>query len=194
MEKQMWLLQTGSWKHNIDETKEVEGFSHFVFLHYMGAAEYEMKNCYLDGKNGLYNPLYLSLKRMYEQKDSFDYFKMVKRKDALGRQMYIYCRKEDEEWAKEAVREQIKKEWVKRPALLGAYLKKTQEELENANPRFIREFWWDIENDVLIFFGDDKIEKINFVINTLYEKNKPQKVTLKDKIKSFFNKKAATVG
>lgn len=181
----MWLLQTGTWKTNVEENEEIIGFSHFVNLHYMGAAEYEIKShC-----GEMVNPLALSLERIYMNKNDFDFFPMLKRKDALGRQMYVYCRKEQAEEIKKLIREQIKHEYVKRPALLGLYLNKSAEQLEDVTNVRLREFWWDIENDAVIFFGENRKEQIQLVVDTLYEKNKPaEKPSFLKKVRNLFKK------
>lgn len=199
--KRMWLVQTGRFKRDeeIDNAKEVIGFSHIVDLKYMGAAEFEMTFAWVNGKQELVNPLALSVKRFVKNRENYKYVKITKRKDAFGNQMYIYCKEEDETEAVAAARELAKGEPCKRYAGLDTYLKSSKESLEDdlSKPGHLgrkMNFWWDIENDILIFFGEDKFEKIDGVLDILHEKWKeelfpPVKVSVIDRIKMIFSRK-----
>lgn len=150
--KEPWLVQTGKFNKNINSPKSIDDL---IELKYMGAAEFEMELTYENGKSELKNPLFLSIKRMARFQKEYEFVKMLKRKDSLGNQMYIYCKKEDVEECKEYVRKMVEKESCKRATLLPKYYNLSRSDV--ASGKYIN-FWWDIKNDFFIFFGDDKIE------------------------------------
>lgn len=160
--KEPWLVQTGKFKRNVESPKTIDDL---VELKYMGAAEFEVELVYENGKNELKNPLFLSIKRMARFQKEYEFVKMLKRKDSLGNQMYIYCKKEDIEECKEYVRKMVEKESCKRATLLPKYYNLSRSDV--ASGKYIN-FWWDIKNDFFIFFGDDKIEMLKNMF-TQYE-------------------------
>ena len=189
--KDMWLVQSG---HFINNDKEKKSFDDYIWLDYMGAAEFEIENVYINGKYESKNPLCLSLKRIIKDRENYQWVKMLKRKDGLGNQMYIYCKSEDIEEAKVAVRGLINGKETKRPCGLWGYIRLSGEKIEEKGDR-IKNFWWDIKNDIFIVFGEDKVELINEALDKNYEKWKdelfptPKKISFIDKIKAIFCKK-----
>lgn len=191
-EKRIWLLQKGTW--NKDVNKEDASFDDLIDFKYMRASEYELAETYENGKIKFVNPLYLSLRRMVKEKENFEYIKMLKRKDSLGNQMYIFCRTEDQDELKELLRKTIKNPYLKRSAGLTNYIEADKEALSNPDHYYCN-FWWDIENDMLIFFGDNRIETLEKAFAVLHERWKeelfpPEKKTFIQKIKGFFVKTA----
>lgn len=197
--KNMWLVQKGKFKNEneIDNTQEVIGFSHIADLAYMGAAEFEA--IWSNSQQKIVNPLAVSLKRFVKNRENYQYNKVTKLKDALDNQMYVYCNNEDTQEAISAVRKLAKGEPCKRYHGVDSYLRASKEDLikdmnESKYLRMKMDFWWDIENDILIFFGEDKMEKINGVLDILHEKWKdelfpPVKNNIITKIKMLFSRK-----
>ena len=163
----------------------------------MGAVEFEYKSVYINGKSELKNPLFLSLKRIIKGRDNYQWIKMLKRKDAFGNQLYIFCKNEDIEEAKNGVREIIKGKATKRSCGLCGYMLMSKERAEERKNN-CRNFWWDIENDIFIVFGDDKVSLINEALDKNYEKWKDElfpvhKFSLFETLKSIFSKNKVTM-
>lgn len=193
---EMYLIQTGKFRNKPKEEMEILGFSHIINLKEMFAAEFEMVSTYINGKQEFKNPLWLSLRRFIKERSNYTYIKVPDKKDVLGNEMYVYCKKEDEEEVLNAVKELLKKEYCKRPIGLRAYMQAKKEVLSKDiyDDSYIckyQNFWWDIENDVLMFFGKDKIDKIDDILDVMHEKWKDElfpKKTFLIKLREFFGK------
>ena len=193
--REMWLVQTGSFRKNIEKMESVDDI---VELRYMGAAEFEGTFTYVNGKSELVNPLWLSLRRMIRDREEFEFVKMLKRKNALSEQMYIYCRSENVENTKAAVRKFLKGEPCKISTGITRYLDATWEDLaedKELDRRHYRDFYWDIENDVFIFWGEENMEKIKTVLEYKYNEWKTDlfpevKKSVFEKIMALLKKKS----
>ena len=163
---EIWLLQAGTWKSQANENEE--SFDKYIDFSYMGAAEYEI--AVIDGE--FKNPLYLSIERMFLKKEDYDFYPLPKRKDAYGNQLYIYCKKDMVEELKPFVREVLDGKHRTKNGPRIRYVKATTTEIEKYKKYKMENFWWDIEHDFFIFYGNDKIEKINESFESFFEHNK----------------------
>jgi hypothetical protein len=173
-----WLVQRSKWKDDL-LIEDVNGFDSLMdFIDLMGAAEFE------------FGRLPASLKRMTKHKKEYDFIKMLKRKDSLGQQMYIYCNKENSEEYKKYVRKLIKDNYsTKLYNGLYDYMNSDITIIKNKKT----DFWWDVEHDFFIFFGDNKIEYIKLAFEKLDEKWHDElhpyiKPTFIERIKNIFKK------
>lgn len=189
----MWLVQKGRF---IENPENRNSFDDFISCDYMGACEFECVGVYENGKYVTKNPLCLSLKRIIKNRSNYQWIKMLKRKDALNNQLYIFCKNEDTEQAKEFVRGLLKGNATKRSTGLYNYYTSSVESLqEDSNSRHFVNFWWDIENDIFIVFGEDKVDILNEAMDRNYEKWKDElfpttKKSIIDKFKALFNLKS----
>ena len=173
-----YLVQRGHWKKEINAT-DIKGIDDVVSFDYMGAAEFE------------WGSLPQSLKRMLKHQEVYEFIKLPKRKDAATNQLYIYAPIENAADYKEMVRTLIKKPYTtKMWNGLHEYMHSSIEELEDRKTNF----WWDIENDFFIFFGEEHFVYIQKAMEGLAEKWReelfpPQPKSLWEKIKNCFKKK-----
>lgn len=158
------LIQTGVWRKEKNENELC--IEKYIELTYMGAIEYEVK---LDKENNYRNPLYLSIERMFLNKENYDFYQLPKRKDAYGNKLYIYCKKDIMEELKPYVRNLLD---GKIRTKNGPRIQYTKASIEDIEKYRMANFWWDIENDFFIFYGEDKFEKINDSFNSFFEENK----------------------
>ncbi len=106
---------------------------------------------------------------MFLKKEDYDFYPLPKRKDAYGNQLYIYCKKDMVEELKPFVREVLDGKHRTKNGPRMRYVKATTTEIEKYK---MENFWWDIEHDFFIFYGNDKIEKINESFESFFEHNK----------------------
>ncbi len=162
----IWLVQTGIWRK--EKCEDELTLEKYIDLTYMGAAEYEME---FDSNSGkLRNPLYLSLERIFLDKENYEFYPLPKRKDAYGNQLYLYCKKDMVEELKPFVRKLLDGKIKTKNGPSVSYVKASIEDIEKY-PK-MKNFWWDIKNDYFIFYGEDKFEKINDSLDSFFEENK----------------------
>ena len=155
MSRNIWLVQSGKFRKEPKPEEEILGFSHIVDLDYMGAAEFEFE---FDSGTSSNNPLYNGMRRIVKNSDNYDFFEITKRKDALGRKLYLYCNKDESEELIPLVREFAKNDYAKRGTGFCRYLKASAEALET--DKYLKNFWWDIKNDFILVFGEEHKELI----------------------------------
>lgn len=147
-----WLLQPGYWRSSPNlQRYSIERDIEYIDLY---AAEYEQ--CFYEGK--LRNPLRVSLERMTKNVKNYEFVKLA-RKDMFGNDLYVYCKKEDVEDVKENVKSLINGEQETKLGPKMKYCNMSLESFEKTKGH-LANFWWDIENDYFIFYGEDKCNLI----------------------------------
>lgn len=131
-----WLVQDGIFKDNI---KKITGRKSIVNLKYIGVSEFEM------------GALPKSTQRMLFNIDFYDVFTFPQYVNTKGEQLMVYAPKMFIEHISKIVEElaEGKNYNLKVRCFLPEYLKGVR------NYRYA-DFWWDIENDFYIFFGEEK--------------------------------------
>lgn len=137
-----WLVQSGRFENNINE---ITGRNSIIDLNYMGAAEFE------------WGALPQSTQRMLTNIEFYDVFPFPQYINDKGEILMVYAPKMFIEHISEIVEDLASgkvngrlKEWCNLPD----YLKGKERGYNFAD------FWWDIENDFYIFFGEEKKELI----------------------------------
>lgn len=152
-------LQKGKFLiNNIDELVNIpedkNGIKRIIDLEYMGQFEYEGNT--------------IPISRMfieYYREDYYFYPTQIFNKD--GNQMYIYANgnivndklKENPNFISSLAKFNIEQNFS-----LWEYINKDSEEC-------LYDFWWNIEADYLILFGEDKKDLINLFINECHQRD-----------------------
>lgn len=152
-------LQKGKFIiNNIDELVNIptdkDGIKRIIDLEYMGQFEYEGNT--------------IPISRMfieYYKEDYYFYPTQIFNKD--GNQMYIYANgnlvndklKENQNFISSLAKFNIERNFS-----LWEYINKNSEE-------YLYDFWWNIEGDYLILFGEDKKDLINLFINECHQRD-----------------------
>jgi len=150
------LLQRGKFLikdiSNIDlmETNN-DGIKRIIDLEYMGNFEYE----------GNTVPVSRMFIEYYNEEYEFVPVSIYNKRDE---QMYFYLNKKILENKPEHYLLNIARKIIDRNYSLYQYI---NEEFDNKTT----DFWWDLEGDYFIFFGDRKIELINYFINSCYKRD-----------------------
>lgn len=130
------------------------GIKRVIDLAYMGQVEYEGNA--------------IPISRMFIEYYNNDYvFYPIDIFNINGEQMYIYVNsrvvneknKINSNFMNDLARYNIKKNFSLR------------DYINNDSSNCLYDFWWDIEGDYFIFFGIDKIQIINYFINTCYSRD-----------------------
>lgn len=130
-----WLVQSGEFREDI---QEITGRNSIVCLNYMGSAEFE------------WGALPKSTRRMLTNIDFYDVFTFPHYVNPQGEPLMVYAPKMFIEHISEIVEGLATgKCHLKERCTLPEYLKGK----ETYN---YADFWWDIENDFYIFFGEQK--------------------------------------
>jgi|WetSurMetagenome_2_1015567.scaffolds.fasta_scaffold80519_3 hypothetical protein len=119
----------------------VTGIDSIIEYDYMGAAEFEW--------GALPKSLYRILKNIQQYT-----FCEIDIKDFKGNNMKIFCKKEDIDEA--SINALYLAEGKLHPYISG---------LSKKN------FWWDIQNDFMIMFGEDSVEKLNIALENMLQKD-----------------------
>ena len=129
------LVQSGTFKEDI---KEITDKDSIIDLNYMGSSEF-------------LGELPQSNQRMLINIDFYDVFTFPQYTNASGETLMVYAPKMFIEHISKIVEELAlgNNHYLKERCTLHKYLK-GEETYDNAN------FWWDIENDFFIFFGEQK--------------------------------------
>ncbi len=131
-----YLVQSGVFK---GEIKEITGRNSIVYLNYMGGFEFER------------GALPESTQRMITNIDFYDVFTFSQYVNSKGEPLMVYAPKMFIEHISKIVEELAmgRNNYLKKRCTLPEYLagKKTYP---------YADFWWDIENDFYIFFGEQK--------------------------------------
>lgn len=143
------LVQSGKFK---DDIEEITGRKSIVDLNYMGSAEFE------------WGALPQSTQRMLTNIDFYDIFTFPQYVNAQGEPLMIYAPKMFIEHISGIVDELAtgKNYHLQERCTLPAYLK---------GERSYEDFWWDIENDFYIFFGDQKRDLVLAAQKAMREKS-----------------------
>lgn len=147
-------LQRGNFTvNNIDELKNVEsdsnGIKKVIDLAYMGEFEYERNTI----------PL---LRMLIEYKrNDFDFYKIDKF-DANGKQMIMFVSLNDPNNFESL--HKIAEKDIDRNMSLYDYIK-------NPDKEFISNFWWNIECNYMIFFGEEKMDLINYFVDSCFKRD-----------------------
>ncbi|WP_286077837.1 hypothetical protein [Thomasclavelia cocleata] len=172
--KNTYLLQAGTFL-NINED-EIIGFDSIIDLKYMGACEFEGIYDSLTGQ--IKNPLNLSLKRIVKNMDSY-IVKKGRQKTKNGDNVLVFAKSEDVDEVKKRVTKFANNKLdLKRFVSIKLFM-------ENPDSHFSN-FFWDIENDFFIFFGEANAKKLEIALNKMKEKWHDE--LFPPKKKSFFAK------
>ncbi len=145
-----WLVQAGVFKHDIEE---ITGRKSIIDLNYMGSAEFE------------WGALPQSTKRMLTNIDFYDVFTFPQYVNAQGEQLMVYAPKMFIEHISEIVEELATGNCrLKEICTLPKYLK-------GEKTYHYADFWWDIENDFYIFFGEQKRDLVLAAQNAMRERS-----------------------
>ena len=152
-------LQKGKFLiNNIDESVNIpidkDGIKRIIDLEYMGKFEYE-------GNAIPISRLFIE----YYKEDYYFYPTQIFNKD--GNQMYIYANGNlvnDKLKQNPNFISSLAKFNIERNFSLWEYINKDLEEC-------LYDFWWNIEGDYLILFGEDKKDLINLFINECHQRD-----------------------
>lgn len=137
-----WLIQTGQFKKGITE---ITGRKSIIDLNYMGSAEFE------------WGALPDSTRRMLTNIDFYEVFTFPEYKDIEENEMMVYAPIMFKEHISSIIHNLVEGSLnrdLQEPCYLLSYLNGKNSKFNKVN------FWWDIENDFYIFFGEDKKELI----------------------------------
>lgn len=149
----LWLIQRGTFKNVLKE--EITGIDSLFKFHYMGSAEFE------------FGALPQSLRRIIEANYGlYDFVEVESVKDKEGNTARVYCKMEEVNDAIEAVKHLSKNDnGYKEFAGMNKYIKEGI-----GDSYYVGNFWWDVENDFFVIFGDDKQELLQAAISKMEEK------------------------
>ncbi len=131
-----WLVQSGVFK---DDVKEITGRNSIINLNYMESTEFE------------WGALPKSTQRMITNIDFYDVFTFPQYVNSQGEPLMVYAPRMFIEHISSIVEELAtgKNYHLKERCTLPNYLK-------GEKTYHYADFWWDIENDFYIFFGEKK--------------------------------------
>lgn len=149
-------LQRGNF--TINNTSELDkldtnkdGIRRVIDLSYMGQFEYEGNT--------------VVVSRMYIEMNKSDYvFYPVNQYDSLGRRMFYYFNSKLLIDKDSAYLEKRAKSDIDRNYSLWEYMKYSDKE-------GMTNFWWDLNCDYFIFFGEEKKDIITYFIDKCYERD-----------------------
>lgn len=148
-----YCVQTGQFKENI---KEINGMDSLICFDWMGYAEFE------------FGALPASTKRIVINNDFYDFFTLNEFTDKNGKPLIIYA----PVMFIDHIRENVialangEKNLKTRSYRLQGYMKFDKPDWRASES----DFFWDIENDFYIFFGEDKKDLILQAVNAMREK------------------------
>ena len=149
-------LQRGNFTiNNISELDKLDnykdGIRRVIDLSYMGQFEYEGNT--------------VIVSRMYIEMNKSDYvFYPVNQYDSLGRRMFYYFNSKLLIDKDSAYLEKRAKSDIDRNYSLWEYMKYSYKE-------GMTYFWWDLNCDYFIFFGEEKKDIITYFIDKCYERD-----------------------
>lgn len=141
-------------------TEEKDGIKKIIDLNYMGQFEFEGNS--------------VPISRMFIEyyKDDYMYFPIeIYNKD--NDKMYFYFNKTLLENKPKSYLYNVAKRILERDFSLWEHINKNSDDSTD--------FWWDLNGDYFIFFGDKKIELINYFIESCYMRD-GQKVGIEKKL------------
>lgn len=148
-----YLIQEGKFEKI--EKSEVNGIDSLINFSYMGSAEFE------------FGALPKSLKRMLWKNGEYSFFKIKNLKNIKTNQCArVFCRIDlKDETIKEVERISQNKYGYKETCHFADRFKDGKSYGEDIN------FWWDIDNDFMFFFGEDSEKMIKIAFDKMKERN-----------------------
>lgn len=149
-------LQRGNFTiKDISELDRLEannqGLKKVIDLSYMGSFEYEGNT--------------VPVSRMYIEMQKDDYcFYPINKFDANGKQMFYYFNSKLLEGKDETFLEHVATRDVDRNYSLWEYMNYPDRE-------YVCNFWWNLDSDYFVFFGEEKKDLINYFIDSCYERD-----------------------
>ena len=147
--KRVYLVQSGKFRLNANPEKNA--LDKYINWTYMGAAEFEIgSDSEFPNTN---NPLCIALKRMTKYEKEYEFFTIDSIKEYTTHPLVVYCRKEDIVTLVPIIKKMAQnKHQTKRGTGFYAHITyaPTDKFYSDTN------FWFDIENDFFMFFGEDK--------------------------------------
>lgn len=149
LQKGKFIIKEISELNNVEE--ENDGIKKIIDLSYMGQFEFEDNA--------------VPISRMFIEYYKDDYkFIPINIYNQNNEQMYFYFNSSLLEGKPENYLNNLAKKILDKDFSLWEYINK------KTNNDSI-DFWWNIESDYFIFFGDKKIELINYFIGSCYERD-----------------------
>ena len=165
LQKGKFLIKEISELNRVKE--ENDGIKRIIDLNYMGQFEYEVN--------------VVPISRMFIEyyKDEYEFIS-VDIYNKKNEKMYFYFNKTLLENKKESYLYELAKTILERDFSLWEHI--------NKDPNII-DFWWDLNGDYFIFFGDKKIELINYFIESCYKRDGQKEGIEKKLIKAGYKMK-----
>lgn len=150
----LWLIQTGKFK-NVEKA-DITGINSLISFTYMGSAEFE------------FGSLPQSLNRILDANREYGFIRVDDIKNQNGEAAYVYGIENKQDDLKAAVKHLSEDDYgYKEPANMESYIKGKQQYAPI-------DFWWDIENDFFVIFGEYKKQLLQEAIDQLLLKRKQQ--------------------
>lgn len=149
--KDLWLIQRGVFREINND--QITGMDSIIRWSYMGSAEFE------------FGALPQSLRRIAENKNCFSFKQIDSIMDLQNNPAIVYYHEDISNEIVDAVNHLAKNDYgYKEAALMNKYIKQGCSGLSDAN------FWWDVENDFFVMFGDNHRKQVEIAIEKLCEK------------------------
>lgn len=147
--KRLWLIQRGVFEDI--ELEKIEGIDSLISFEYMGSAEFE------------WGALPKSLRRIIEDGNGkYGFVEIPEIKNSNDEPAFTYCLLSEENDVKEAIQHLSKNDYgYKESAMMSSYINNGE------NYRYRSNFWWDIQNDFFVLFGEEKRDKLQIAINKM---------------------------
>ena len=133
-----WLVQSGGFKNNIEK---ITGRNSIIELNYMGSSEFE------------FGALPKSTQRMLTNIEFYDVFSFPQYSNDKDEELMVYAPTMFIEHISKIVNDlacgKLNND-LKEKCNLSDYIRGKEKSYDYAD------FWWDIENDFYVFFGEDK--------------------------------------
>lgn len=152
----MLKLQRGKFAVKTEEelkkaTPEHDNLKRVIDLDYMGRTEYE----------GNTIPI---LRMLIEyEKEQYKYYP-TSTVDANGSPMILFLNPNHLLKELDIALEELSNYYIEHNYSLWEYIK-------YSNKRKVNDFWWDIDNNIIIFFGEEKIPLIQYFIDSCYQRD-----------------------
>lgn len=165
LQKGKFIIKDISELINVEE--ENDGIKRIVDLNYMGQFEYEGN--------------LVPISRMFIEyyKDEYEFIP-IDIYNINQEKMYFYFNKTLLESKKESYLYELAKTILERDFSLWDHINKNSNEID---------FWWNLNEDYFIFFGDKKIELINYFIESCYKRDGQKEGIEKKLIKAGYKMK-----
>lgn len=146
----VWLVQRGQLKDIPND--QIEGFNSLIDYDYMGSAEFE------------FGALPKSLHRIIENWNDFDFVSIDSIHDKNNDILYVYCKKAELNQVNDTINYLISDKCeCKQPPQLKRYL---YDDSYFNHPKRAN-FWWDVDNDYFIVFGEKYREQLQIAISKM---------------------------